>query len=290
VAAIATVAASLPPAEARRRFDHTVVGAGELIAERPRDVLGNTTVGQQLDAGKMTQVFAPARVFSDSPDKVAGVDLSTEGPTVTNQTLALFAAATGSVSIVSPYFIPGERGMEMMRRAGSTQETGRITVITNSLGATDEPLVYAEYAKYRVPMLQAGVRIFEVAPTLRRTGPLLPNFGKSLSRLHAKVAVIDGRQSFIGSMNLDGRSALQNTEVGLVIDSTEIAATLDTLAKSSLTLDAWRLQLSHDGSRVEWVEAEPDGSVKVHRVEPDDSVWLRLQFWLLLPFVNARQL
>jgi len=287
---VAAVAGAPPPDTARQGFDDRIAASGPDIAERPQDVLGQTPVGQQLDAGRLTQVFAPARVFADSPDKVAGVDLATEGPTVNDQTLALFARAQDSVAIVSPYFIPGERGMTMMKRAGATQENGRVTVITNSLGATDEPLVYAEYAKYRLQMLQAGVRIYEIAPTLRRTGPTFPDFRKSLSRLHAKVAVIDERLSFIGSMNLDGRSALQNTEIGLVIDSKEIAATLIALSRNTLALESWRLRLSPDGSQIQWVEAEPDGREKVHLHEPDDSLWLRLQFWLLLPFVNARQL
>ena len=67
--------------------------AGPSVAERPHDVLGRTPVAQQLDSGELSQGFAPARVFADTPDKVAGLDRGAAGPTVTEQMLALFATA-----------------------------------------------------------------------------------------------------------------------------------------------------------------------------------------------------
>ena len=103
----------------------------------------------------------------------------------------------------------------------------KVTVVTNSLAATDEPLVHNGYSHYRRDMLEAGVDVYELSPTRTRQSKRLGMFGASLGRLHAKTAVIDRRVVFIGSMNLDPRSATINTELGAVIDSPQLAKELD---------------------------------------------------------------
>jgi putative cardiolipin synthase len=80
----------------------------------------------------------------------------------------MIGAARESVLIMSPYFIPGHDGMRVVRELGATDSNGRVTLLTNSLGATDEPLAYAAYARYRLDLLKAGVRIYELSPTLAR--------------------------------------------------------------------------------------------------------------------------
>jgi putative cardiolipin synthase len=271
---IAQLATRGPDDAARRRhFDERVRGIGQ-IEERPRDVLGSTSVAEQLDSGRLDQAYASARVFADTPDKVAGLEGDAGTPTVTDQTLGLFATARESVSIASPYFIPGQRGLAMMRAVGATDENGRITLLTNSLGSTDEPLAHAGYARYRLDMLKAGVRIYEMSPSLARSSGRLGNFGRSIGRLHAKVAVIDRRTVFIGSMNLDARSANLNTESGLAIESPQLAKIMSMLSYEALATGAYRLRLAPDGEHIEWLETRPDGRQTVHTQEPDDD-WLR---------------
>jgi putative cardiolipin synthase len=282
---IARLVGPAPAEEARRRFDGLVRGAAPSVAERPHDVLGRTPVAQQLDSGELSQAFASARVFADTPDKVAGLEPGGGGPTVTEQTLALFATARAEVRIASPYFVPGERGMAIIRAVGATQENGRLTLVTNSLGSTDEPLVYAGYARYRVDLLKAGVRIYEIGANLGHDSDRLGHFGPSLSRLHAKVATIDGRWLFVGSMNLDPRSARTNTEIGLAVDSPELAATVAALLREGPG-GAYRLRLAADGEHVEWLETDAEGRQRVHTREPDDDALLRLKIWLLAPFVG----
>jgi putative cardiolipin synthase len=274
-----------PPAEARAAFDAIVATAKPSVAERAQDVLGNTPVAEQIDAGRATLEPATARVFADTPDKAAGGDRAPAGPSVNDQILAVFAASTRDVDIVSPYFVPGERGMKMIRAVGATQENQRIVLVTNSLGATDEPLVYAGYAHYRLDMLKAGVLIFEVGPSLSRNTQTLGNFGRSISRLHAKAAIIDQRFIYNGSMNLDGRSRYSNTEVGLVIDSPALAEAATRLFHVSLAGGAYRLRLSADGEHIEWVQTDAEGKQIVHTEEPDSDWLTRLKMWLLAPFV-----
>jgi putative cardiolipin synthase len=288
---IGTLITQGPPHEAaRQRFDELVRDAAPDVAEPPRDILGHTPVAQQLDSGELDQVFARAQVFADTPDKVAGNSSGSTAPTVTDKTLAMFAVARKEVQIVSPYFIAGERGMKLMRAVGATDAEGQITLVTNSLGATDEPLVYAGYERYRLDMLKAGVRIYELSPSLSRRSGRLGNFRSSSGRLHAKAAVIDRRWVLIGSMNLDPRSALLNTESSLAIDSPELAIAARSLGEDTLNSGAYRLRLSADGERIEWLEKDPDGKVIVHLEEPDDSWLLRLRIWLFSKFIAEDQL
>ncbi|HTT12671.1 MAG TPA: phospholipase D family protein [Burkholderiaceae bacterium] len=280
------VARQVPAEEARRRFDDIVRDAPADVEERPNDVLGATPVRQQLEACHMVLTWAPARAFADTPTKVAGLKEEEKAHTVTAETLAIFAQAHESVAISSPYFIPGERGLEMIRAFGATQQNGRIILITNSLGATDEPLVHASYSRYRVDMLKAGVIIYEVSPTLPRRGNKLGNFGRSVAMLHAKAAAIDQRIVYIGSMNLDARSSRINTEIGMVIESPELAATLKRLSTEDVKGDAYRLRLAAGGENIEWLETGDDGKTIVHAEEPGSSFWLSFKLWLLAPFVS----
>ncbi|MFL6665393.1 MAG: phospholipase D family protein [Rhizobacter sp.] len=273
-------------AAARARLDERLRQASPRVDERPHDVLGNAPVAEQLDAGTVDQVFASARVFADTPRKVAGLDRPSSGHTVTEQTLGLFAAARQEVSMASPYFIPGSRGLAIMRAVGATQENGRITLVTNSLGSTDEPLAHAAYARWRLDMLKAGVRIYELGPSLSHDPRKLGNFGSSISRLHAKASVIDRRIILVGSMNLDARSARLNTEAALAIESPALAGTLIGLFREGLTTGAYRLRLSADGEHVEWLETTADGQHVVHTHEPNDGWWGRFKRWVEALFVG----
>ena len=273
----------------RARFDALVRDAPPQLIEPERDVLGHLPVAQQLDSGTLSQTFAPVRVFADTPDKVAGVNSTNVDQTVTAQTLALFATARESVEIVSPYFIPGPKGVAMMQHA--TASGGQVVLVTNSIGATDEPLVHDRYTRYRLAMLQAGVRIYELSPTLSSRSGRLGNFGRSTGRLHAKAAVIDQRLLFIGSMNLDARSARANTEIGLVIESPElIEAASGTLFRRLLASGAYELRLAPDRQHIEWIETREDGTSVVHAQEPDHAWLLRLKLWLLAPLVGEELL
>ena len=100
-------------------------------------------------------------------------------------------------------------------------------MLTNSLASTDMPIVHAGYRNHRVPLLEMGVELYEVAPEARGAGHRPRAAAKSASSgvfaLHAKVFVFDRERVFVGSMNFDQRSLRVNTELGFIIDSREIA-------------------------------------------------------------------
>ena len=106
-------------------------------------------------------------------------------------------------------------------------------------------------------------------------------FGTSTGRLHAKTAVIDRQVLFVGSMNFDPRSDVHNTEIGLIIRSTEMAEQVIKLLEVLKDQGAYRLRLTDDG-RIEWV-SEQGGREQVLRVEPDSGFWQRLMLDLLAP-------
>ena len=92
-------------------------------------------------------------------------------------------------------------------------------------------------------MLEAGVDLYELSPTRTQNTKRLGMFGSSLGRLHAKTAVIDKKIIFIGSMNLDPRSASTNTEFGMFIESPALAKELLRVINISKLESAYRVRL-----------------------------------------------
>ena len=166
----------------------------------------------------------------------------------------------------------------------------RVVVLTNALGATDEPLVHWRYARYRRELLKMGVEIYELSPNLARDAGNFGDFRKSFGRLHAKVAVIDRRTLFIGSMNLDPRSASTNTEFGMFIDSPALSQAAYGLFDKDRGASVYRLRLAADGETIEWVSTGRDGKASVLRDEPDNNWLLRLKMFLLEPFATEELL
>ena len=120
----------------------------------------------------------------------------------------------------------------------------KVTILTNSLASNDEPLVHTGYARYRVrpPAHRRRPLRAEPDPLAEEQAPDDP--GASLGRLHAKTAVIDRNLVFIGSMNLDPRSASKNTELGIIIESPELAKEVLRVIHISKLQSAYRLRLA----------------------------------------------
>jgi len=268
--------------EARRRFDEMVRSVPAEMPVLPRDGLGRTSVEAQLASGRLEQHFATAQVIADSPSKAAGIDPSTIDGTAVCSTLNVMRSARSEVVIASPYFVPGSRGLAMMQEA--IDHNVRVVVMTNSLAATDEPLVHFGYSRYRREMLKMGVTLYELSPTLTRKSGALGDFRSSLGRLHAKLSIVDRRWLMVGSMNMDGRSARSNTEMGVVIDSPELVEDLMSLFRRDRFESTYRLRMAAGSERIEWIAAH-GGQEVVHRNEPDASWALRLKLGLLSLFV-----
>ena len=250
----------------------------------PSDILGYGPIAEDLDSGRLGLVWGTAYTFADHPDKPfdgeAGGEIAD-----TSVSFNLFEAirkAGTEVVLSSPYLVPGASGMALMRdlRARGV----RVTAMTNSLGATDEPLVHVGYSAYRLPMLDLGVDLYEISGSRVKRNRRENLFGASLGRLHAKLAVIDRRWLFVGSMNLDPRSATINTELGVVVDSPPLAREMLRIIDIDRLQSAYRLRKTASGQCCEWLGYEDDGEMLLTE-EPDSSLWQRVKLWLLRPFV-----
>ena len=272
---------------AQARFDAAVRDAALSKPPYRTDPHGQTAVQDQLDLGQLALHYASASVFTDPPAKASTP--AGKAPTEAMRgLLAALATARREVRIVSPYFVPGEVGMPMMREAA--RYGVQTVLITNSLGSTDEPLVHDKYSAYRVEMLRIGVQIHEFSPALTRRSQGFGNFGRSTPRLHAKVALVDQRLVLVGSVNLDGRSAVGNTEMGVVIDSPALAAEMKQLVSGERLGNLYRLSLLADRSKVQWSWPDGQGGSLSTTDEPDSSPALRFKLWLQSLVVEERLL
>jgi cardiolipin synthase C len=281
---VQSLTAAVDAEAARRLFDER---AQALVKEHPvatRDPLGRTSVEAQLASGRLEQHFASVQVHADAPAKITGVNASKLDGTVMSGKLDLVRAAKSDVLVASPYFIPGSTGLAAMKDAIANNVN--LTVMTNSIATTDEPLVHFGYARYRRAMLKMGVTLYELMPTDGKKSDSIGELHASLGRLHAKLAVVDNRFLFIGSMNMDGRSARWNTEVGLVIDSPELADEVASLLKRERLPSSYKLRMAGDDQRIEWVARGKDANEVVHCDEPNASWGQQLRLSLVSAFIE----
>ncbi len=277
-----------PAADAQARFASLVRVATADVALRPRDMFDRPPVGEQVAIGNLQLHWAPARFYADPPDKLHLDHEAAFRGSVSEGALEEIAASRQEVKILSPYFIPGAQGMAVLEKF--VAQGGRAVVVTNSLGSTDEPLAYAGYERYRAEMLNAGISVYEISPEGTAKSKRFGDFGKSISRLHAKVATMDNVRIFIGSMNLDHRSAAINTEIGLMIESPALVKELHSLLEAEHVELGYRLQLSPGDRRTQWIAHSDDGNEVVHEDVPGIFLWLRIKSWLLLPLLGEELL
>ncbi len=244
--------------------------------------------------------WAPSTLLVDKPGKIAADadDIEAAEDTTVDGLLQLMGQAKTNLLIVSPYFVPGERTMGQfadLRRRGV-----RVRVLTNSLASNDAPAAHVGYARYRRALLAMGVEIFEMRAeqegTFRSfgssaisTGSIGGSTGGGSSRasLHSKVVVVDDRLLVVGSMNLDLRSQLQNSEVAVAIRSRAISEEAIRLIEPTMATGAYRVEL--EGDHLVW--RAPQGSnLKDGTSEPDTSALLRLALKLLGPLAPEEML
>jgi putative cardiolipin synthase len=228
----------------------------------------------QLLAHELELEWAATQMLSDDPEKVRGRARRRE--LLWTKLQRILGPAQRELHIVSAYFVPGRLGVKFLTQAARRGVS--MTVLTNSLEATDVPAVHAGYAKRRKPLLRSGIALFELKREFGRVrGRSIK--GSSRASLHAKVLSVDGERAFVGSFNFDPRSARLNTEMGFVIESAKLASAVADACTSSLAERAYSLELDDRGA-LRWIERIDDREL-VHPNEPGTSAWLRLAVWAL---------
>ena len=233
-----------------------------------------------IKAGKLELLWSPAAVLADVPAKIAGESDPNKAEPIADSIADLMTTANEEVTVISPYFIPGKKGVELMRSL--TDRGVRVRVLTNSLATTDSPLVHIGYSRYRRDLLKAGVELHELRAVLGQKKERFHPFRSSHASLHAKSLVIDHKTVFIGSMNMDARSARTNSEMGVVIRNATLARQVDSLFDDVVSDGSYFLELPPGSNSIQWSAGEGD-TRHVWKKDPDTSVLRRLGIKLLAP-------
>ncbi|KPV39295.1 hypothetical protein AN478_13010 [Thiohalorhabdus denitrificans] len=265
---------------------------------------------QQARRHELPLLWAEAYAVYDEPEKFVTAPEERSGQ-LGPQLRKLVEELDRELFIVSPYFVPEESGVELF---AELEERGvEVRILTNSLASTDSP-AFAGYANYRVPLLQAGVDLYELKPSgrypeERHKGSPLGSSGSSGGSLHAKVFIFDRETTFVGSMNLDPRSLRLNSELGVVIESAAFARKLVNLVQEGLPTEAYRLGLHYEpprvvppllrrrgvreeggGPRLVWTTVDEQGERQRFDTDPEATWWRRFMMGVFSIFAPEGQL
>ena len=141
--------------------------------------------------------FAPTRLpavqdgvvqpYADSP-----LD---EEPLAETVYLDILSQAQRYVYIYTPYLAVGEEMLDALKNAAKRGVDVRLILP----GIPDKKLVFRLSRSYYLPLLRAGVRIYEYTPGF----------------IHAKQCVADGAEAVVGTINFDFRSLYLHFECGV---------------------------------------------------------------------------
>lgn len=219
----------------------------------------------------MQMTWAESRLLSDDPRK--GLGKAKRSSLLPQRMLEVIGTPQQQFDIISAYFVPTRAGVAhlvALKRRGV-----KIAILTNSLAANDVSVVHAGYARWRKKLLRHGIALYETKPQANASDAPHDRglTGNSGSSLHAKTFTVDNRKVFIGSFNFDPRSAVLNTEMGLVIESEALAQQTHQRFIAGMRDRAWTLRLDNWG-RVNWVEYPGEAGEVVHKHEPQ-CTWIQ---------------
>jgi len=225
-------------------------------------------------------VWAPGQVVFDDPSAIDDSNVRV----MQERLFRRVEQVESEVLVESAYFIPLAPGVDRIR---ALVERGvRVRVVTNSLASNDVLPAFAGYSISRKALIRAGVEVHEVR---WEPGPLRKQqiLRGSRTAVHTKTIVFDRKDVFIGSFNLDARSALINTEAGLYIESPELAAqVVEYLDEGAGPEISYRVLLDDDGE-LYWIAAD-DGAPLRYDTDPLSTRGQRFKagIWRILPILD----
>ena len=226
--------------------------------------------------------WSKAHLVSDPPSKALGVWSEND---FQKPLLEAIGNVKKEIFFVSPYFVPTGEGTEFLIHL--VKQGIDVSVLTNSYKATDVIFVHAGYIEYRQKLIDAGVKIYELKADGVEEGISGVTdkglVGSSASSLHAKTFVVDRSQLFVGSLNLDPRSAKINTEMGLVILNPELSKEIGEEIDAKLLSQSYKV-ISEDG-KLRWEMYENGELAETFDVEPNTNIFTRgfMKFLGILP-------
>jgi len=230
---------------------------------------------QDLISGKQVLFVADARVMSDDPDKLVNKVGEGEHMQLATELDALLRDAKREVVFITPYYVPGDDGVQYLRDLVSRGL--RVVLVTNSLRSNNHVATHSGYARYRKDVIDAGAELYEARAYAGREAQ--GGEGPEALTMHTKLTLIDRRYVLVGSLNLDPRAIELNSEFGLLIDSEEMAGIFATGLDDTITALAYRVA-KDDKGRLEW-RGIVNGVETIETSEPQASRWRRFKAWFM---------
>ena len=213
----------------------------------------------------------------DSPDKGLKHRPENLDPLITPRLLEIARTTEEELIILTPYFVPRKEAMALFRELRGRDVTVR--VITNSLASTNQVLVHSGYAPARKRLLGMGVELYEINPTAEDLARARDGVTAGAGTLHGKLFIYDRKKVFVGTFNVDPRSAYINTEMGVLIHDAARATDWTTEILDALPAQTYRVSMN-DKAALRWT-TEVDGEVVVYKREPETGFWKRFRVNLL---------
>ncbi len=238
--------------------------------------LRNSDLAKKFRMNQVEFRWGDAEVVFDQPEKLLH-DFSETEYHLSPMLKPYWEGVEKELIIFSPYFVPGKPGTAFLTQLA--QRGVRVRILTNSLASNDVGIVNSGYKKYRKELLRSGVELYELNKKLTRKQRKEKKGaeGSSKASLHTKSFVFDRKQVFIGSLNLDPRALLHNTEIGVVLKVPEIAEEMAKWFDENINQLAFRLELKKDENGYEqlfWHGWEK-GKQVVYTHEPHTGFWRR---------------
>jgi putative cardiolipin synthase len=252
----------------------------------------------QIEGGEDTLTWATYELVYDTPDK-SSINTANKADLITAPLAKAVRGAKSELIVMSPYFVPLDSGVEALSELSRSGVS--IMIITNSLAATNHSIVHSGYVPARKPLLKNGVRLFEIRPDASISGVERAGMttrdknddddlkksrggaGAAIATMHTKAFIVDRERLFLGSFNWDPRSANINTELGVIINSPELATYAAESVMESMDDMAYEVLLTDD-NQIRWADRAGDEEVLLDK-EPQTGFWRRfgVGFYRILP-------
>jgi len=254
----------------RRNVEEQFQAADETVYKRAK----TTALVTELISDKQLLFPSTYEVVTDDPDKLVN-RIDEEQQVLVNYLTEIAEQAKSEVLVVTPYFVPMKTGVEFWRKLAATGI--RIVILTNSLASNNHTAVHSAYAKYRRPIVEAGIELYEAR--VDAVGEKVDANAPDVLTLHTKAIIVDRETLFVGSLNLDPRSIEINAEMGILVTSAEMVGELATLVLEDLDEFAYRVEFDESG-KIRW-RGMIDGVEVIETKEPQTTSGQRFKAFML---------
>jgi putative cardiolipin synthase len=226
---------------------------------------------QRLASGELPMQWSGNyRFVADDPLKISMQKRDAHRAAVSAVILPAMRDAKTALDVISPYFVPGDKGSTGL--VNTARSGSQVRILTNSLAANDVAAVHGGYSRYRKKLLKGGVQLWELKPLAgeKKDSSL---FGSSGASLHTKALSIDQRTLFVGSYNLDPRSTWLNCEQGVLVESPALVTQFRAIFEAQTAgTHAWRV--TREAGELQWTDDQG-----VSGRDPQTSFAQRMQAW-----------